>query len=339
MHTTRDPNFEINRSIAEQQTKRERQTKRNLIFAQNLLSGDMARTRDLWVNAWKEYERAVVDAEVRQKAWTDAATTMKATNDLRATSKAISEVRTAFKQHIMANGEINGSIDEAYFTTTRDETFVALRLAVEEATQAHNAAVRAHTFDAETIPEYYRWRIADKRQRVLWELAEVAMAEIEVIANANAMDRFAEDEGLKGEAAEIISSAYYSRFPMADLHPFLSSLYGTPSHAAIGGMTGNSMERETRIAARITGDKLLAVPMREVHAEIQERLEKISPERQEQLTEEYARSLGITSPHEPAELEPAETIASTDPGFFSRTPEEAVEKALGADAAEKPSEG
>ncbi len=293
----------------------EAELKRNIVYASALQSEEIKLARELWVSAWKEYERATGDAETRYREWADAATTMKATHDLRATSGAIQEARTIFKKHIFENAEINGSIDEAYFTTSRDETFVALRLDVEKATQAHNAAVRAHTFDAETIPEYYRWRIADKRQRVLWELAEVAMAEIEVIANANAMNRFAEDEGLKNEAATIISTAYYSRFPMSDLHPFLAGLYSTPGHAAIGGMTENNLERETEIAARITGDKLLAVPMREVAAEIRERLAKISPERQVELTEKYAVELGLRDEHEAAELDGPTTIDSTDPNF------------------------
>ena len=180
--------------------------------------------------------------------------------------------------------------------------------------------------------------------------AEIAMAEIEVIANANAMDRFAENEGMKNRTAEVISMAYYARYPMAELHPFLAqSLYSSPGHDKIFGMTENNMERETEIAARITGDKLLAIPMREVAAEIRERASKISPERQIELTKQYAKDLGIHTPHQPAELGPPTSAlkapdpalvaflnnpANDEPPAFSAT----VEKALKEPSEDPPEE-
>lgn len=311
--------------LTAQLAKKDQQAKRNIVYAHTVGNEEFGVARRRWVKAWEEYERAVEDSEIRYKVWTDAANDLKATNDLSVTAKAIQEARMVFKKYLMENAEINGTFQEAYFTTSRDEQFVKLRNDIEEATRAFDSAVRAHHFDAETIPEYYRWRIADRRLHACWQLTEVAMAEIETIANGEAMGRFAKSEGLQGHEAEVIATAYYARYPMSELHPCLSeSLYNSPGHSRIGRMTENNLDRETEVAARITGDKLLAIPMREVHHEIQDRLSKISPERQVELTKEYAKSLGIPEQHKPAELDPP-TSAIINPGF-SATPEEAVAK-------------
>ena len=281
------------------------QTQKNIVMAQTLDSPEFHAARDRWLAEMQCYEDAIKECESRYTEWQEASTKLKAVADLNVTVKAITDTRTAFKKHLMEHADVNGSFQEAYFTTDRDDEFKSYRDDITKAVRAHDAAIKAHQFEANTIPEYDRWRIADRRVHSYWELTEAAMADIQLIANIAAMSKFADEEGIKGRAAEFIADAYYSRHPAGGPREPISSTAYT-GHSRIGGITPTNVQREGEIAAMITGDEDLAKPLVELSKELKERRDAIPPERQVELAKGYREDIGDV-------IAPAEEIALDDP--------------------------
>jgi hypothetical protein len=279
------------------------QTQKNIVMAQTLDSPEFHAARDRWLAEMACYEEAMKECEVRHTEWMEASTKLKAVADLSVTAAAIYQTRKAFKKHLTEHADVNGTFQEAYFTTDRDDQFKSYRADILDAVRAHDAAIKAHQFEANTIPEYDRWRIADRRVHSYWELTEAAMANIQLIANVAAMNKFAEAEGLKDRAAEFIADAYYARYPAGGpREPIAATSY--TGHGRVGGITPTNIQREGEIAAQITGDEDLAKDIVVLDKELRERRNAISPERQVEITKAYSVELGdVIAPAEKLELD------------------------------------
>ena len=255
-------------------TRRERQ-RDDLLMAMSVDADDpeFKKARIRLVDAQIRYDLALTESGARHEEWKIATSEAKSGSDLVATQKGIRDTRTIFKKHLMENADENGTFESAYFTTGRDDKFKKFRDDISDAIVAHDRAIKAHSFDSHTIPEFDLWNIAEKRVTAHWHLVEAATEEISVLANLYAIKRFAQSEGMANEASDVIAVAYYAKYPERDRGPFGLS----------GKIVPSDVQRESEIVARITGDKDMAKPMTEYCNDLREKESQVSQEKRESI--------------------------------------------------------